>query len=859
MAHVEKTPCNHLIPLHERSELLSQKAPSLSGSLIRCGKAQHEHRKANSVCGIVPLLYLAVCISSLSADDSIPRFDVEELADRLDTAELRIGLIEKSTLRAMSHSGSRRFRVSGTIRGIVDYTNGDVESYHGGIRGDDTLKGFTTSGFLEDNNLETEGRSRNYKLSRQGARTFDFCSEHLPLLELLMYVKPCQNLELKMGLKLANNLLGQNPFTSTRTRTAKWDGHYFPIALAEALTIESRLHFGRGLKMRTAVGGIHHIEYSPLTMWQSDQKRLPFYRTGYEWRETAWETLEKNILEGHPEDVFWEYAWNKNGIKGIRLDIEGLPAHVAVQAHAGVSPVSWGREAVGKSRIYSDSLVDLGATVSITDTVAAGRRFNDDWNCGLRLAWVPKIRSRQMGANWITAFNTNQGLEQDYNYADKSEGKTIYEHAYPGPDFSSNIWSFDLVWTFGKLKLKGDLGYNRLEFRSVSFGDDWANTKLVDKLYLSKAVSLLLRTDLKYVNVNLDLGYVDPFYDGGYASMYSPINWRFYKKSQGGTDNFANPDIHTVIPQMGKEALSRNATNIRTGLSSALLDKGHAAVSLNHYNEIRETDNYVEFPRTLHGEHLFRMIRTKPYGDHYYGEFVPGYVGRGDGIADEYEMYQQSAGLRTTKGASSEVFRYFNPPGSVGSSVYEVDSSINVSLIGVENTIETVPFKKNIRTLNVDIGVDIASFFPGWNRSMLVQFFYEARSVDGSFGLVPFGEEHMIRGDLVDISVVRQITKNLDIMVMGGIERWKARNAWTVRDRADAPEGYQKFYWERTPIDYMDLAWGVGLDWTAAKNLTLHLRFGEYSHSDPDMVDDMGREINSYRSREVYGELKSFF
>jgi hypothetical protein len=485
-----------------------------------------------------------------------------------------------------------------------------------------------------------------------------------------------------------------------------------------------------------------------------------------------------------------------------------------------------------------------------------------------------------------------------------------------GPDYSSHILSLSSDLNIHTTKLQAEAAWSHLRFDNAGITD----TAMGEAVHPALAGYSLAETPFTLgeltIPLRLRLSYVQPhFYSNSRDNMntagdlITPLTYRYeieyrqrtvdgvetayFDKTKTAVNNLAAPDIHTIIPRVGDERLVANSLGI-FGKLLAPIPNGHCFLSFNSLNELEPSDNRVEFPLNLSGPHLYFAVMNNPLTiGHYFNDFALGYPGRGDASMVQLQRRQKiertgdgttdttitisssrrqvggtmAAGLKTDYRQASEVFQYFDAQeDTIPAAV--IQGTTLASGNALTEVIRAEPMRKQTRVLGLDVGLDLADILSGLSRSTVLELVLQATSVNEQPGLLPTtgGEGTIVSGQFGALTAVQQLSSAVNIVAMAGFERWDSPHAWRISSGGIdtvtsgnttiiAPD----LQWVRTPIHYRDHMYGIGMDWDVTSRTGFFLRLTRYVHTDPQMVDDSGREMNSYDNVQANAEVKLFF
>jgi hypothetical protein len=184
--------------------------------------------------------------------------------------------------------------------------------------------------------------------------------------------------------------------------------------------------------------------------------------------------------------------------------------------------------------------------------------------------------------------------------------------------------------------------------------------------------------------------------------------------------------------------------------------------------------------------------------------------------------------------------------------------------------------KKWTYNLEMDVTYDIAPIFR-YRREIFLGFYGAINGISikpKAFSVDSKDPDILIWSWFLRMEPAMAVTKRFYILGLLGWENWRAENAWmegpgnTGNQETDTLSVGSGIVY-KVPINYLDLAYGLGFDWDVFEKVSLHGRFKWMSHKDKgfkDIQDDFiqinplyKRRTNDWEGPLGSLELKVFF
>ncbi len=197
-------------------------------------------------------------------------------------------------------------------------------------------------------------------------------------------------------------------------------------------------------------------------------------------------------------------------------------------------------------------------------------------------------------------------------------------------------------------------------------------------------------------------------------------------------------------------------------------------------------------------------------------------------------------------------------PGPLGRVINDNGDTVTVtnpSLVADANGF--VPMhKKYTGNLELDAAYDIGPLIHFPNKFYLAGYL-AISSVTNAFKALTFnenGNEMLLWSSYYRFEPAIGLTSKFYLDILLGVENWRSNKAWmnlAVAD--DGTEDLENPLVKRVPMNYKDVAYGIGFDWDMLTRTALHFRIKKFTHSDANFTQ------NDYESYLTSLEITMFF
>jgi hypothetical protein len=628
-----------------------------------------------------------------------------------------------------------------------------------------------------------------------------------------------------------------------------------------------------GLAIRTVpasawlkMGNVLWTEASPLTIWKAQPRTFAWEYLPYEVEQPVARYYEYNVAKGEKTG---RAAWNKKPFNGI----EFRSIHLPLDLHFGLLYAAFERYD-NFEREYVDYSGDLAYTGDLTE--AKGRGIGDSHRHMLHLRFAKEklLQDLTVGYNGVGILykpdaTLTTGFRQVFGYLQPRFGRNPNGTSLPyyaGEGFykQPQIHSIDLRGSLGQsLEFHGDIALSQVDTVWYTYGADSVQAFGADGAPLVRANGTpifnhfpkrdrrvtqsswvpALFGKLRYkspISLQADLaaipkGFYSPF------SFVAPMDafFPFGSNMVGGGKFIARGEGSPYIQNMGGIQLTAHANP----------GYGHFRVSYGQHAQLEPARDLLFFPHRLNGQDLSAMFHSSynRWGNNLIDHSLDAKYRKRLGdesyrTAEFQNPYGPDAGgLRTDYLSAYEGFVPYT-------SAAEAESSL-VSASGASTTIYTrSPWVPAHRKWTFNLEVDGAwDFGPmvGYSRELFLGAYAALNGVSDGFRAVAFGpSDMMLWGAYFRLEPAMALSDKFYLLALAGYETWRSEMAYMDTPAQEVVA---------TPIDYHDVAFGVGFDWDFAARVGLHTRFKWMKHMDSEFTD------NNWTNRLGSAEIKMWF
>ena len=617
-----------------------------------------------------------------------------------------------------------------------------------------------------------------------------------------------------------------------------------------------------GLAIRTVpasfwlrMGNVLWTEASPLTIWKSQPRSFAWDYLPYEVEQPVGRYYEYNIAKGEKSG---RAAWNKKAFNGVDFRSIDLPygMQVALLYGAFERYDNFEREYVD----FSNDLAFAGET-----TEAKGRGIGDSY----RHMYSARIAKEKILGNMTLGFNTvgiiykpdfllSDGFRANFNIKDAlvndtslnkkvgiTQGRGFYKepqvysldlrgpvsddwdvHADMAVSILDTVWAnYDIVRQGVQDSLGNTVGHYIGTSTTTS---KW--TAPVPALYAKIKYNKLIpvQADLAYIGKGFYSPFsfatpVDAFFPFG-ANLVGP--GKFIGRGEGSpyTQNMAGM-LLTVSPTVGY---------------------GHFRMAYGQHFQPEAAQDVIFFPYRLNGQDQSTVFQSSynRWGNNLVDQSLPGKYQRrlGDESfqTQDYQnpMGPEAGGLRNDYLSMYEGFVPYENAAQADSNLFNPTTIVKRS--------NFVPrHQKWTFNLELDGAWDIGPAI-GYSHDLFLSAYGAVNGVSPDFRPMAMGaQDMMLWGTYFRVEPAIAITEKFYVLALAVYENWRSNMAYME----DPETGEAK----RVPMDYRDMAAGIGFDWDFVSRVGLHGRMKWMRHQDKNF------SANNWVNNLASAEIKMWF
>jgi hypothetical protein len=612
-----------------------------------------------------------------------------------------------------------------------------------------------------------------------------------------------------------------------------------------------------GLAIRTVpasfwlkMGSIIWTEASPLTIWKSQPRNVAWDFLPYEIEQPIARYYEYNITKGAKEG---RASWHKKALQGINLESINLPWDLYFNSFYGICERydSWERE-------FSDYSNDLAYTADWPATEAKGRGIGDTYHhlLHLRLAKAKVFNGMTLGLNYA-----------DYQVQDDLKINNVFWGAFFGYNKNPHDMARNNLAQFRLNNVRDTAFYKEPKIASVDI-----KGPLGDRMELQADLAMSM-TDTTFIRYDTASSFswkpekknVNPAFFGHVKSTHglpAAIDVAFISTGFYSPLSFAAPSdafypFGSNLLGAGKFIARGEASPYAQNMAGAVigvmpnLGNGHFKINYGQHFQVKSARDVVYFPYRLNGQDFFGLFHSSynRWGLDILDESIIlnnsvwRYTPRlGDESFTRILHYDKSrgpeaGGIRQDYLGTMEGFVPYESAAAADSNTKEKTSIYTRS--------KWVPqHRKFTFNLETDIAYDVGRFI-GYTRELNLSFYGAINGISTSLTPIAFSEKNQLLWSLyLRFEPTISITNKLFIIGLLGYENWRSEKGWIKEGSGPAAS---------CPIDYRDVAAGIGCDWDMTARAGLHLRAKWMRH------DDVNFSANSWATPVLSSEIKMWF
>jgi hypothetical protein len=639
------------------------------------------------------------------------------------------------------------------------------------------------------------------------------------------------------------------------------------------------------------LGAVQWVEASPLSLWKAQPRSFAWEYLPYEDEEAISSYYDYNIAKGEKTG---RAAWNKKGFTGIDLETIQLPLDFDLNVLYGDIEAYDANE-----RDYIDLANDLayaGDTGSITETgitdayrhifhTRLSKKFDKRLTLGLNFNMVNFSRDYVFaqspdGMLFNQTFNiTGSKSAEKIPNPNGLAGDSIIVSYGRGFYKEPRVLSIDLRGQLTKrLSILADVGLSRVDTiwvvsDSVFAGIGVPMTIKNTEKHSANPVPALF-TNLRYdskVAVETDLAVIPRGYNAPFSFVSAMDAFIPFGANLMGEGKFIEGEASPYV---------QNMAGLQLTVAPKLNGNGHLKVKYGQHFQMEQARDLLFFPYRLNGQDFNSTLYSTYYkwGTGLVDDLSPSNKKYTKRLGDESYLPPQSAGQTGPEagGLRSDYFSLYE--GFVPyedsaqafhnihsravrdargflyeTSIYETRLDTIHTAGGIDSVVSTSGFvpvhRKYTFNLELDGSYDIGPLI-GYPRNFFLGGYAAINGVSTSFTPLTLNDKPV---DMLLWSLYLRaepafaVTKKFYLLGLLGYENWRSQKAWVNRGDEVNP------VIEKSPIDYRDMAAGLGFDWDALDRVGLHVRSKWFGHTDAAIKE------NNYRAFLVSAEVKMFF
>ncbi len=679
------------------------------------------------------------------------------------------------------------------------------------------------------------------------------------MLRLAMVVRPNRNAVLWSKIGFQNTLPGiyTNPASQRGTTS---DGFTRIQNRHDKSDATANIHedMAAGIAIRTVpasfmvrMGNILWTEASPLTIWKAQPRTFAWDYLPYEIEQPISRYYEYNIAKGEKAG---RAAWNKKAFNGVDLRSIDLPLgfEADLMWAAFERYDNFEREYVDFSNDLA--LASLGNDAKLNGIgdsfrhMYHGRVANTLGGLKLSINTIGILYKPDIVdiAQWRSVFAVNPNI-----FVEPATGSRLTFTRGAGFYKEPQVWSFETRGPINeKLDIHTDLAVSLMDTVWARWSVDSTQRNPDGKafyhqvstrthVYAEPVPAAYARVNSRYgVPIQADLawipkGFYSPF------SFVTPVDGFFPVGSNlvGAGKFIARGEASPYTQNMAGMFLS----------VSPPVGYGHLRLAYGQHFQPEKAQDVLYFPYRLNGQDFNSVFQSSynRWGNSLVYHSI-GFPKNARRLGDEsYHTteYQSPVGY-AGGGLRSDylsIFEGFVPYESAA----QADSNLG-DHSGVLTRSRYVPaHQKYSFNLELDGAWDIAPLI-GYSHDLFISGYSALNGVSSSLQAVAFTPKNMMLwGAYLRAEPAIALTEKLYILGLAGYEKWRSDMAYTE----DPESGEIK----PSPIDYIDLAFGAGLDWDFAARVGFHARYKWMKHTDTFLP------VNDWTTPLVSAEIKMWF
>ena len=616
--------------------------------------------------------------------------------------------------------------------------------------------------------------------------------------------------------------------------------------LEETATVHEDMCAGLALRTKSAsywlkMGSILWTEASPLTIWKAQPRNVAWDFLPYEIEQPIARYYDYNIAKGAKEG---RASWHKKALQGINLESIDLPWDLYFNAVYGI----YERYDSGE-REFIDWSNDLGYTAEYPQTEAKQRGIGDSYHhlLHVRLTKTKIFEGMTVGLNYVGYYVQND-IMNNWKFWETFFGYKADAYHLPTttPDTAfykePHIVSVDLKGPINnRLEMHADVAISMVDTTFVRYSDSvtaqqWSpSTKVISPAlygHLKSTYGLPATIDLAYISK----GFYSPLSFAAPADAFYPFGSNLLGAGKFIARGEASP-------------YAQNMAGAVVGISPDL-GYGHFKVCYGQHFQVQTARDLLFFPYRLNGQDFWSLFHSSynRWGIELFDASPPlpflTYKKRlGDESYKTHVYYHtlgpDAGGIRQDYLSSYEGFVPYENAAQATANSNPNDTT----------TIFTrSPYVPQHRKYTFNLETDIAYALNqviGYHHDFFLSFYGAINGVSTS--LTPLAiskKDQLLWSVYLRFEPAIALTDKFYIIGLAGYENWRSDKAWMISDAGAAV---------LCPIDYRDVAYGLGFDWEMSPRVGLHNRIKWMTH------EDVNYRKNDWATPIVSLEIKMWF
>lgn len=571
------------------------------------------------------------------------------------------------------------------------------------------------------------------------------------------------------------------------------------------------------------MGSIIWTEASPLTIWKSQPRNVAWDFLPYEIEQPIARYYDYNIAKGAKEG---RASWHKKALQGINLESIDLPWDLYFNIVYGI----YERYDSGE-RDFEDWSNDLAYTAEFPPTEAKQRGVGDSYHhlLHIRLAKTKINEGLTLGFNYV-GYQVQDDLINNWKFLETFS-------ASPDTAFykEPQVYSIDLKGPINnRLEMHADIAMSMIDTTFVRYDSASTHEWKPSKNQLSPAFYGHLKSAYG-VPATVDVAYIS-------KEFYSPLSFA------APTDAFFPYGSNLV--GAGKFLARGEASPYAQNMAGAVLGVspdigyGHMKFSLGQHFQVQTARDLIYFPYRLNGQDFWSLFHSSynRWGIDLFDASLskPSYKNRlGDQsfLRSTYgsPLGPDAGGIRQDYLATYEGFVPYEDSIQATANMHEKTTIYTRSANVPQHRKYTFNLEADIAyPLNQLIGYHHDFFFSGY-----------AALNNVSTNLGASSKDQLLLSFYWRLEPAIALTDNFYLIGLLGEEQWWSDKAWI----ASADNSVAM----RCPINYRDIAYGLGFDWEMSPRVGLHNRTKFMTH------EDINYRPNDWATPVVSLEIKMWF